>query len=282
MAIIVGIDVGGSTTKIVGFDGKKLLQPLCVKATDPVASIFGAFGKFTSERGISISSIERVMITGVGSTYIDKDIYGIPTTHVDEFACIGRGGLYLSGIDEAIVVSMGTGTALVHACGKKADYLGGTGVGGGTLLGLSKRMLRMEDVTQIAELAEEGDLDNVDLKIDDITSKNIIPTLSSRATASNFGKISDMATNSDFALGIINLVFETIGMMAVFSARAKKLTSIILTGNLSSLQQAPRLYKGMGEMFGMDFIIPENSSYATVIGAALMHFDNQNNEGSQQ
>ena len=62
-------------------------------------------------------------------------------------------------------------------------------------------------------------------------------------------------------------------MMAVFAARAKKLTSIVLTGNLSTLEQAPRLYSGMGVMFGMDFIIPNNSEYATVIGAALLYFD---------
>ena len=110
----------------------------------------------------------------------------------------------------------------------------------------------MQDVSQISELAEEGDLEKIDLRINDITSKNIIPTLSSRATAANFGKISDMATNSDYALGIINMVFETIAMMAIFSARAKNLKSIVLTGNLSSLVQTPRLYAGMGKMFGMD------------------------------
>ena len=42
MQIIVGIDVGGSTTKIVGFDGDRLLPPLLVRATDPVASVYGA------------------------------------------------------------------------------------------------------------------------------------------------------------------------------------------------------------------------------------------------
>ncbi|MFA7099554.1 MAG: pantothenate kinase, partial [Eubacteriales bacterium] len=60
MAIIVGIDVGGSTTKIVGFNGKTLLTPLSVKATDPVASIYGAFGKFASENKISLSNISKV------------------------------------------------------------------------------------------------------------------------------------------------------------------------------------------------------------------------------
>jgi len=273
MAIIIGIDVGGSTTKIVGFKDDILLEPMLVKANDPVASLYGAFGKFTSERGISIPSVDCVMITGVGSTYISADIYGIPTVHTDEFAAIGRGGLYLSGLDEAIVVSMGTGTAMVYSKDKRAEYLGGTGVGGGTLVGLSKAILHMQDASQISELAQSGDLENIDLKINDITSKNIIPTLSAKATASNFGKVSETATSGDFALGIINMICETIGMMAIFAARAKNLTSIVLTGNLSTLDQSPRLYSAMGMMFGMDFIIPEKSEFATVIGAALLYFD---------
>lgn len=91
MSIIVGIDVGGSTTKIVGFNGKTLLSPMYVRATDPIASIYGAFGKFASQNKIPLSQIGRIMITGVGSTYIDNNIYGITTEHVDEFAATGRG-----------------------------------------------------------------------------------------------------------------------------------------------------------------------------------------------
>ena len=62
--IVVGIDVGGSTTKIVGFtaDSMKMISPMYVKAGDPVASVYGAFGKFTSENGIAIADIERVMM----------------------------------------------------------------------------------------------------------------------------------------------------------------------------------------------------------------------------
>ena len=161
MKAVVGIDVGGSTTKIVGFDisdnKRTLLKPVTVKATDPVASVYGAFGKFTSENGVDIKDIKRVMLTGVGSTYIGDNIFGVPTLHVDEFTAVGRGGLYLSKLSEAVIVSMGTGTALVYAkSGTEPEYLGGTGVGGGTLIGLSKKALRMENVRQIEELAADG------------------------------------------------------------------------------------------------------------------------------
>ena len=143
---VVGIDVGGSTTKIVGFaPGGKLLSPMLVQATDPVTSIYGAFGKFTLENGLTLEEIDRIMMTGAGSSAIQSQIYNRECKTVSEFASTGIGGLYLSGLDDAIVVSLGTGTAIIHAKraenGAVTEYLGGTGVGGGTILGLSRKML---------------------------------------------------------------------------------------------------------------------------------------------
>ena len=265
MSIIVGIDVGGSTTKIVGFDGNKLLEPGLVKANDPIASVYGGFGKFTNDNKISLSSIEKVMVTGVGSAFLGDNIYGIETVHVNEFIANGKGGLYLSDIDEAIIVSMGTGTSYVYSnrITGEHSYLGGTGVGGGTLVGLSDRLLGMRSVQNIANLALEGDLKNIDLRISDITESDIIPTLSSNATAANFGKISDLASRED------NMVYETIAMLAIFSARMKGIKNIVLVGNLSILPQATTIFDELRKMFGMNIIIPENSAYGTVIGAAL-------------
>ena len=220
MKIIIGIDVGGSTTKICGFRGTELLEPLFVKAADPVASVYGGFGKFTSQNGIALTDIERVMITGVGSAYISSEIYGLKTEHVSEFVSTGRGGLYLTGLPEAVIVSMGTGTALVHAKGGRIEYLGGTGVGGGTLIGLAKKMLGVQNVEIISALASEGDLEHIDLRIGDITDRELSPTLVMETTAANFGKVSDIATNGDLALGILNLVFETIAMVSIFAARS--------------------------------------------------------------
>ena len=70
MGKIIGIDVGGSTTKIIGFDNNKIFSPMIVKANDPVSSVYGAFGKFLSFNKLALDNIERVMITGDGSSYI--------------------------------------------------------------------------------------------------------------------------------------------------------------------------------------------------------------------
>lgn len=277
MSVVIGIDVGGSTTKIVGFrnDGgrRELIPPQFVKANDPITSIYGAFGKFTDENRLSLSSIDRVMMTGVGSSYLSRGLYGLECVSVPEFRSIGLGGLYLSELDSALCVSMGTGTALVHA--KKdgpMNYLGGTGVGGGTLVGLSKLLLGIEEIDHIMEVAAGGNLANTDLRISDITAENSLSELSRDLTASNFGNVSDIAEKSDIAAGLLNMVFETVGMISVFGARSAGVTSIVLTGNLTQLDFCKEKFKQFEAMYekeNLKFIIPRLSRFATVIGTAL-------------
>lgn len=278
MGVVIGIDVGGSTTKIVGFytdkEGKKsLISPQLVTANDPITATYGAFGKFTEENGIEMSDISKIMMTGVGSSFVKKDIFGLPCERVPEFNSIGKGALYLSGLDEALAVSLGTGTALVHAKnGQKMNYLGGTGVGGGTLVGLSKLLLHAESMDHIIEYAECGDLDNVDLKIKHMTESGTLSILSRDLTASNFGNVSDLATKEDIALGIMNMVFETVGMVSIFAAHQVKCENIVLTGNLTRIGFCEKKFAEFNSMkanYGVNFIIPENSQFGTVIGTAL-------------
>ena len=271
--INIGIDVGGSTTKIVGFrqnETSELLAPMFVRATDPMTSLYGAFGKFTSENNLQLNEIGKVMLTGVGTSFVDKPIYSLPCGHVSEFESIGLGGLYISGLDEAIIVSMGTGTSIVYAKkGQPTEYLGGTGVGGGTLQGLSKLLLGMDNTAHIHELAETGNLSQIDLRVSDISRQGSFPEMKTDLTAANFGKVSDIAQKQDIAAGIFNIVFETIGMISIFAARCKGTKDIVLTGNMASFALCQKTFDGTFRSFGMDFIIPEHACFATVIGAAL-------------
>ena len=277
MKTVIGIDVGGSTTKIVGAkrrsDGSvSLIEPLFVKATDAITSAYGAFGKFTMQNSIGLDDISCVKMTGVGASFIDKPIYSLPCEKVSEFSSVALGGLYLSGLEEAIVVSMGTGTAFVHAKmtenGPQISYLGGTGVGGGTLVGLSKKMIGVDTVEHIEALCQDGNLDNVDLRIKDISADNSFQ-INEELTASNFGMLSDMATKNDLALGIANMVAETIMMLGVFAARNYNLKNVVLTGNLTSLSAVTSVFSKFEDLFDIKFIMPENAQFATVIGAAL-------------
>jgi type II pantothenate kinase len=268
MSTIIGLDIGGSTTKIIGLRDGSLISRELVKASDPMASAFGALGKFVSLNKINLQDIARIMVTGVGATYIQGRLLDIPTIQAPEFLAIGLGGLYMSGLKEAIVVSMGTGTAIVKATAEGVEHLIGSGVGGGTLLGLSNRMINVRDFDLFRELAEHGDLSKIDLTISDIT-RNVIPGLPPDTTASNFGKVNDSATNSDIALGIVNLVFQSVGTAAVLAARNCGLRPIVFTGNLMLVTRGKKVLQSFSKLYQVEIIVPDAAEFATATGAAL-------------
>ena len=84
----------------------------------------------------------------------------------------------------------------------------------------------------------------------------------------------DMARKNDVALGIANMVAETIAMLAVFAARSFCINTVVLTGNLTTLKPITEVFEGLEDNFGEKFIIPELSQFATVIGAALCEGEN--------
>lgn len=269
MRMILGIDIGGSTTKIVGYrQDRELIASMQVKAEDATTSAYGAFGKFLKQNMLNIGDIERIYLTGVGASHIEGNIYQIETKRVDEFKAIGIGGLAVSQKKEALVISMGTGTAFVRASKGEIRHIGGSGVGGGTIVGLCSRFASASSFDTIMELASAGDLSNVDLMIKDIL-KGEVSTLPPHATASNFGKFTDNASNADITLGIINMTLQTIGMMAVFATRNDTIRDVVLTGTLTALKQVKGIFAGLEQMYGLHFIIPEHAIYATAIGAAV-------------
>lgn len=271
MSVVIGIDVGGSTTKIVGYtDEGKLISMLKVEAADPLTSAYGALGKFINENGLALSDVQQIILTGVGSSLFKKNIYGIPTSSVDEFEAIGSGGLALSGKKEGLIVSMGTGTAFVRAGKGGIRHIGGSGVGGGTVLGLCEKLCGATSFKTVVELAEGGQLDRVDLNICDI-SKGVISTLTPDTTASNFGKMEDSVAPQDLTLGVLNMVFQTIGMMAVFACRNDEVKDVVLTGTLTQVPFAKNVFQALHKMHGVNFIIPPNAIYATATGAALSY-----------
>lgn len=156
MDVILGIDIGGSTTKIVGLrtDGS-VISMLRVRAEDQVTSLYGALGNYLTSNRLSLRDVRRVVLTGVGASYVEGDIYGLPTCKVGEFSASGTGALALSGQSSAVVVSMGTGTAFLWASPDGIRHLCGSGIGGGTLGGLCHKLVGMERFGQIKKLAEE-------------------------------------------------------------------------------------------------------------------------------
>jgi type II pantothenate kinase len=270
MKVILGIDIGGSTTKIVGLrqDGS-VLSMLRVRAEDQITSLYGALGNYLDSNHLSLDQVDRIVLTGVGASFAENGIYGLPTLKVDEFSASGAGGLAVSGASSGVVVTMGTGTAFLWADGSgHVEHICGSGIGGGTLGGLCRKLVGMECFGQIKRLAASGDLGKIDLTIADI-SRNQDAALQPNMTASNFGNLAEDATPADLAAGVVNLVLQAIGTMTVLACRCCNAKTVILTGSMTTLEQARYNFKLFEELYGIHYIIPENATFATAIGAAL-------------
>ena len=273
MGIVLGIDVGGSTTKVVGYRDTEMIGTRQVRAADQITSLFGAIGNFLREYNVQLSEVSKIALTGVGASFIDEPIYGIDTQKINEFQAIGQGALLLSGLKEAIVVSMGTGTAFVRASSDGISHLGGSGVGGGTIIGIASKMIGKSDIDAILDLAKTGKLENVDLSVRDIIGQEM-PSLPLNLTAANFGKIRSTASEADLALGIINMVFQTAGMLAVFVARNDNIKDVLLTGTLTMFPQAESVQAAFSSFTDLRFSIPPNAVFATAAGAASILIKN--------
>ncbi|MBP3811115.1 MAG: pantothenate kinase [Clostridiales bacterium] len=268
MRINVGLDVGGSTTKIVGMDNENIIYKSITSAGDPVTSAYGALGKLINDFNIPVTDIARINITGVGSGFSVQPMLGIDTLVIEEFISTGLGGLYLAKLDRAVVVSMGTGTAYLKAEYPNVKHIIGSGVGGGTLVGLSNSLVGIDDPEKLSLLAVNGDIGKVDLTIGDISQAEI-PGLGKHITASNFGKAADDLTGEDKLCGVFNLVYQSIGTMAVLAARTVGIKDVVFTGQLTTFSQCDKTFEMFRELYEANFIIPEDAEFATAIGACL-------------
>ena len=262
--MIVGIDIGGSTTDAVTVDNGDY-HVVTIEANDPVAAAAGALGKLVEEYGIQLDQVACVAATGAGSRALSATLLGRPVVKVSEFTAIGIGGTSLCGKADALVVSLGTGTAMVSVHGDRIEHVGGTGLGGGTLRGLSS-MLGVSTLQTLEALAERGDLSRIDLTVRDIAG-GPLGDLQPGATAANFGKIGADATNEDKALAIMNMIVEVVSVLSFATARACDQRDIVLTGKLTRIFRFMQRQKRMDAMLAR-FTIPQHADYATAIGAA--------------
>jgi type II pantothenate kinase len=273
--MIVGIDIGSTITKAVSIEKGGIIRKVKTKAMDAVTSATGAFGKMLVENSIKLADIEKIRITGAGSSKIKDDIFGIPTEKIDEVRAIGVGGLFLAhkvaGLPDEkpiVITNIGTGTILIEASKDRIVHLGGSGVGGGTILGLSKRLISLSAFNDIMEAAKDGTRKPVDLLLEDIMESDI-SFLRRESTAANFGKMLDTAKNEDIALAILSLVFEVIGMLSVFAARGKLINDVLITGSGSDNPIGKKSLDEVGAMYRIRFIYPPDAQYTTAIGAGL-------------
>lgn len=266
--MIIGIDIGSTTTKAVSIENGMVIKKIKTRALDAVTSATGAFGKMMLENNIPMNAIDNIIITGAGASKIKSNIFGIPTSKVDEFTAIGIGGMFQARRDNVIITNIGTGTVLIEAKKDKISHIGGSGVGGGTILGLSKKLLQSTTFNDIMDMAAAGSLNHVDLLLEDIIDTEL-SFLARDATAANFGKMLDSAKKEDLALAIINMVYQVIGMLSVFAARSKNSDRVLVTGSGGDNPIGQKILLEITRMYNINFEFPADAEYTTAIGAGL-------------
>lgn len=272
---VIGLDVGASLTKIVLVDeGLRIIGYRILPSSDLRGSVLKALNHLLKNDDSAYESEARIILaTGGGSRFLSDKMFKIPFRRIDEIVAIGLGGSTISGKSDCLVVSAGTGTALVvvRDGGRIIKHVGGTGVGGGTIIGLSQRLIGIHDFRILEEMALRGDPGKVDITVSDIIG-GPIGILPANATASNFGKISDDTRSEDIVAGIFNLVSQTIAGFAAVAAKAYSLEdSVIVTGMLAKSKIISRIMRETASLFSVDISIPENCDLAGAIGAVAAH-----------
>ena len=182
---------------------------------------------------------------GIQSGNLNADVY----KRQDEFLANGLGAHYDSQLQDLIVVSMGTGTSFVKVeGGENISHIGGIGIGGGTIQGLSCLLLKTQNIHQVVKMAEKGVIENIDLQIKDICNTPL-PGLPLDATASTFGKASSNASMEDVAAGIIHMVLQSIGQSVILAALNSHIKDFVLIGNLTKMPQCKEIFPVMEKMY---------------------------------
>lgn len=264
-----------------------------ISNTDAVAEINGELRRWTepydgdpnpdevrrilAKGAIDLDSLSRLAVTGGRHKMLPPRIGDCEVFSVNEVTAIGRGGRAMAGLTgdqvrkPVLVISAGSGTAIIAARNNGIRHVSGTAVGGGTMLGLSRLLLGTVDPLEIESLAQNGNANGVDLSLADVIT-GPIGSLPASATAVNFGKLSRndfKPDREDLAAGIVNLVAQTIGLIAVNAAKAQRIEQIVVIGHLIDMKSIRQVLGAVGMYYGTTMHLPEHSGFGTALGALV-------------
>lgn len=262
-----GVDFGLSNTDVILQRGARRRQ-FTVPAQGP-ASVM-ELERVLRHAGADVASVGQIAITGGQHKNLPSAIGQTKITHVDEMTAIGLGGLALGRASRGLVVSAGTGTAMVAAREDEAHHVTGSAVGGGTMLGLGALLLNTTDPREIDALALAGDRNGVDLSIAEAIGGKIAG-LPPSATASNFGRVGRnpalKPARQDVAAAIITLVAQTISVIAINAARAESLPNIVFVGHMMDMASMRKACLAVAHLYRVKFTIAKTPGLATAMGA---------------
>jgi type II pantothenate kinase len=267
---IIGIDRGASFTDFAVTEPNNLLETFSIEKRD-WHSINKIYDRLTDK-------YQNGHIVFTGSTAEMPVAMKQKLSIISEIDAIGFGGAALSGCDHCIVVSMGTGSAVVEFADNRAKHVGGSGVGGGTIKGLASLLCGLDDPLEIETRAWKGNPSNLNLTIADLGYEGL-SFLGADVTASNFAGLKSKSVE-DLAAAILRLVGETVGIIASICAREHKCADhIVMTGKVSNNLFIRDVLELVGKLYQTTFVFPENPGYATAYGAAVKYYYDRDKTG---
>lgn len=269
---IVGVDFGLSVTDAVVVQGQRVVQHVAMHRPGPASqtllkNALSQLGNAAVERAALIG------VTGGRSARLQDNVGLRQLTRVAEPEAVGRGGLALAGVRRALVVSCGTGTAMIAADADRGQYthLSGTAMGGGTLEGLARHLLGVRNATDVAALAQGGDASGVDTTLGEVLGAGV-GQLPPSATAVNLGRLAELGTPppADLAAGLVTMVAQTIALIALNAARTAQLPELVFIGRLSEFETVRTVVRGVCTLYQAPKPrFPDRAALATALGAAL-------------
>jgi type II pantothenate kinase len=261
----VGIDAGASLTKLaIRSRGEVQHRLLPAGDTKPAEVLVGELAP------------RRIGLTGGGASDLARRL-GPDAVRVNEFAAWGAGAAALLEAQHGVaprpflLVSLGTGTSVMLADGMSVSRIGGTALGGGTVMGLGALLLGSASFEELCALAARGDRRNVDMLVSDIYRPGEI-ALTGDLTAANFGKPKLRSGNrpapEDLAAAIMGLVGENVALICAGIAAPHGLRHVVFGG--STLRENQALTAVLGEItaaFGREAVFLERGEYAGAVGA---------------
>lgn len=273
---IISIDFGSSIIKYLIMDVSK--DDFKILALDNKVNfdIYNIIDYLLVEYKISINDIEVILLTGGRSSFIDLNKYeNLKIRIIPEFTSASFGALLLSKQDEGIIVNLGTGTTYIYSDLNEINHIGGTAIGGGTIMALAKLLYSIENYDDLISFIKKGNLNNADINIEDISKTNI-GELNTNVTASNLGAIINNTkkyNDYDVMSSIVNMVVQNIGLLAKelkinteYKMNIKNLP-LILIGGLIADEYILKYFDDICAYTNVKYIIPEYGRYAVCIGA---------------
>lgn len=268
--MLVAVDLGGTNVKVLLARPDGVVLDSAVMPWVMVDDVDG-LAHLLESAGARLSAVRAIAITGGRHRRLPSLLGDTPIVHVDELTAIGRGGLIAAGVERALVMSMGTGTAMVAAGPEGVWHLGGTAVGGGTVLGLARLLLGTVDPEEIGRLAEAGDPRHVDRSVGDIVggSIGIVPA---DMPAAHFGRVAQPSfegpvAREDIAAGLMELVGQSVGRLGLMAARAHGFDLLVVTGHAVEWAGIRAALNRVSGLFGGRIVVPLQPGLATARGA---------------